>query len=477
MTSKLLAVCVMFLAVGLLVATVIPAGCESGDSCAKDTDCELPLVCVRSACVQVGQPPDVSPVEDGGIEVDDDAPPVEGDGDEGGGTDADDGFEGTDDGPGPDADGDADADGGCMAVTSPALSLNPATGAADGDERVAMLASGSGFVWLGRAPGATLDGLLLARFRLDGSLVGTPSWPLSGVEIGPAHPLVELPDGKLAIAFAVPSAVAVGIWIKIVPASGTTVSPRQVDGTDGTCSSPTITYDGTSIVILWADDDGAGNVQLMGGHFSPDTGLGLDTPTVLATGPTGTREPRIVWSTIRHALVYIDGTDGALHVRSFDGAFTQISESIVAPPSGHTILGYPALAWNGSVYGLLWETRGTSSSTMHFATFAPDETPVERDPMSTVSLSSAETGQVALAWADDDSEWGIAWRHARAGRVGISLVRFDADTSEIKEGPVDVRPESTTPWHPSVAYNNGYYGFGWIAPAAPIHPMSAPRLP
>ena len=277
MTSKLLAACVMFLAVGLLAVTVIPAGCESGSSCTKDTDCELPLVCIRAACVQVGQPPDVSPVEDGGIEVDDDAPPVEGDGDEGGGTDADDGFEGTDDGPGPDADADADADGGCMAVTRPALSLSPATGAADGDERVALLASGTGFVWLGRPPGlVSHDGLYLARFRRDGSLVppppANPSWALSSVEIAAMHPIIELPDGTLAIAFAVPSDAGIGIWLKVIPPVRVpplpTVAPRQIDGTDDTCSSPAITYDGTSLVVVWADEDGSGNVQIMSGNFS-----------------------------------------------------------------------------------------------------------------------------------------------------------------------------------------------------------------
>jgi hypothetical protein len=317
-------------------------------------------------------------------------------------------------------------------------------------------------VGLARVPAGTRTGLYLARFRRDGTLVGTPSWPLSGVAIGPVHPFVELPDGDLAITFAVPTDVAVGIWIKLVPTSGPTVAPQDVEGTDDTCSSPTITYDGTNLVVGWADDDGAGNVQLLAGHFSPDTALGLDTPTVLASGPTGTREPRIVWSTIRHALAYIDATDGALHVRSFDGAFTQTSESVLATPAGHTVVGYPALVWNGSVYGLLWETRGISSSTMHFATFAPDETPVEHDPMSGIPLSSSENGQVALAWAGDDDEWGLVWRHARAGRVGISLVRIDAGTFAIKEGPVDIREESTTAWYPSVAFNGGYYGFGWL---------------
>ncbi|MBI5500503.1 MAG: hypothetical protein HY907_09680 [Deltaproteobacteria bacterium] len=483
MKSKHLLLAATFLAGGLLALSVLPAGCES-DSCTKDTDCELPLVCVRSACVRIGPQPDVEPADDGGFDVDGEGTETDGDGtgedvippdgDTDGGSDGD-----ADDDGGGDGDGDADADGdaGCTPVTSAAVSMSSATGAADGEERVAVARSGSGFVWLGRPPApapSLADGLLLGRFNLVGAAVGTTAPPLSGVQIAPQHPIVVLPDETLVTAFAVPSDAGIGIWTKIVPLPpASPVTPRKIDGTDETCGSPMITYDGTNLVVGWTDDDGAGNVQIFAGHFSTATGTGLDTPTLLLTGPTGTGEPRIVWSSIRHALAYIDASDGALHVRSLDGTFAQINESILPTPSGHTVVGYPALVWNGTVYGLLWETRGVGSSTMHFATFAPDETPVEHEILATVSLSSAEIGQVALAWAQEQSEWGIAWRNNRTGRVAISFVRIDADTFALKEGPVDVREEATTAWHPSVAYNSGYYMFGWIEQSGSLFPMYA----
>ncbi|MBI5486880.1 MAG: hypothetical protein HY905_06080 [Deltaproteobacteria bacterium] len=480
MKSKHLVLAATFLAGGLFALIAVPAGCES-DSCTKDTDCELPLVCVRSACVHVGPQPDVGPVDDGGFDVDADGTEADTDGGGDDGippevdADVDVDVDADDEGGGGDGDADADGDAGCTPVTSAAVSMNSSTGAVDGNERVAVARSGSGFVWLGRPPGPTAgDGLFLGRFDLTGRAIGTAIFTLSGVEIAPQHPVVVLPDETVVTAFAVPSDAGIGIWTKIVPLPpATSVTPRKIDGTDETCGSPTITYDGTNLVVGWTDDDGAGNVQIFAGHFSPATGAGLDTPALLLTGPTGTGEPRIVFSTIRHALAYIDATDGALHVRSLDGTFAQIAESILPTPASHTVVGYPALVWNGTVYGLLWETRGTGSSTMHFATFAPDETPVEHDILGTVSLSSAETGQVALAWAQEQTEWGVAWRNNQTGRVTISFVRVDADTFALKEGPVDVRTEATTAWYPSVAYNLGYYMFGWIEQAGALYPMYA----
>ena len=197
-------------------------------------------------------------------------------------------------------------------------------------------------------------------------------------------------------------------------------------------------------------------------HVDPATGATSDSYATLASGPTGTGEPRIAWGSTRLTLAYFDATDGALHVVAFDGMFAVQSTSILPMPSGHSFVGYPSLVWNGSVYGLAWETRGASSSTIHLAVFAEGVTPVEYEPLADVALSGAELGQVALAWGGAREEWGIAWRHSQAGRVGISLVTIDAVGYTLKEGPIDLRAETVRAAHPSLAHADGYYMAVWI---------------
>lgn len=450
--------------------TVAGGGCQS-DSCTKDTDCEMPLVCIKSACVPVGTVVDVPvmdvpdvPEDDADVPPPDDGdvlPPDDGDG---GPTD------GPDDGDAPDEATEDDSGGGCRQVTS--APFNIVNTAADGDERPIALRSGAGFVFFGRPPGPlSADGLRFQRVNLDGSAATAAMWTLSSVEISPFHPIIEQPSGSFATAFEVPEGAGPGIWLKVVPSSGTGGEvPRQVPGTDGNSSEPSITSDGTDLIVAWTHTD-AGTVEIRAQHFNAATGVAIGSPVTVATGPSGTREPRILWGGIRHTLVYFNAADGALHVLALDGTLISSSDFPIAPPDGHSIIGYPALAWNGTEFGLAWETRGTVSAQLHLATFMPGADPAEHTILADVPLSGTEQGQVALAWGDLTNEWGLAWRYTQTSRVGIALARIDAADYHTIEGPVDIRPESTTAWHPSLAYNSGFYMAAWIEQAADPNPF------
>lgn len=434
-------------------------GCPS-DSCTKDTDCEMPLVCIKSACVPVGTLPDV-PVPDVPDDVPEDAgdvPPTE-DGD----TDADEGtLDVPDDADTPDEAVEDDSGGGCRTVTS--VPIVVITRAADDQERPVVIPSGEEFVFFGRPPGpVSADGLRFQRVHVDGSTTGyTAMWTLSSVEISPFHPIIELPSGSFATAFEVPEGAGPGIWLKVVPSSGTGGEvPRQVPGTDANSGEPSITFDGSDLVVAWSHTD-AGTVEIRAQHFNATTGVAIGTPVTVATGPAGTKEPRILWGGIRHTLVYFNAADGALHVLALDGTLVSSSDVAVPPPGGHSFIGYPALAWNGTEFGLAWETRGTVSAQIHLATFMPGADPVEHAVLTDVPLSGTEQGQVALAWGDLTAEWGIAWRYTQTSRVGIALARIDATDFHTIEGPIDIRSDSTSAYNPSLAYNAGFFAVSWL---------------
>ncbi|MBN1769843.1 MAG: hypothetical protein JXB32_01175 [Deltaproteobacteria bacterium] len=454
----MVALAVLGAVVGL---TVAGGGCKD-DSCTKDTDCEMPYVCIRSACVPVGTVFDVPVTDVPDVPEDDaDVPPTDDTGPDG---DADDGpIDVPVDGDAPD-DGDEDDSGGCRPVTS--APFNIVATAADGDERPVSLRSGAGFVFFGRPPGlAAADGLRFQRLNLDGTAASAAMWTLSSVEISPFHPIVELPSGSFATAFEVLESTGPGIWLKVLASSGTGGEvPVRVPDTTAASSEPSITYDGTDLIVVWTHTD-SGTVEVRGQHFNAATGVAIGSPVTLAAGPSGTKEPRILWGDTRHTLVYFDASDGALHVLALDGTLVEQAEHVIPPPSGHSFIGYPALAWNGTEFGLAWETRGTVSAELHLATFMPGAEPVEHDVLSDVPLSGTELGQVALAWGDLTGEWGLAWRYTQTSRVGIALARIDATDFHTIEGPVDIRPGSTTAWHPSLAYNSGFYMASWIEQA------------
>jgi hypothetical protein len=461
MAMKTLVSVLLALGAAVWAAAVLPLGGACGsDSCTKDTDCQMPLICVASACVPVGPKPDVT--ESDVPEVTPDGPDADGEGD---GADADGDGETTEDAPPVEG----DADGGCSPVTSTPFLLS--TTSADGFERPVALRAGALFLSFLRKPGPRdADGIQFRRIPLLGDpTVPAPGiaamWTLSGVELGPQHPIIELPDGTFATAFRLPSGAGPGIWIKIVPNAGTGGAvPRQVPGTDANSSEPAVTFDGTNVVVVWTHSTGS-TVEIRGQLFAAATGDAIGTNVLLASGPPGTKEPRIAWGgTYRHALVYFSAADGALHVLSLDGALVQQKEDVLIPPGGESFVGYPALVWSGTQFGLAWELRGATSSSIHLATFIENETPVDHTPLATtVSLTELETGEVALAYGNQDGgEWGLAWRYTEASRSGISLVRIAAADFTIREGRVDIRPEATNAGNPSIAYNSGYYMLSWV---------------
>ena len=457
-------VAVLFLSCfGLLLAL---AGACQNDSCTKDTDCQMPLICVASACVPVGPKPDAADDGDAEPEVDGDTPPRDGDGE------ADEGGEATDDGDVPDElEVSDDGGGGCTLVTS--LSYNIALTAADGDERPVTLPSEGEFATIIRLPGiVAADGLRFQRFHLDGTAIPSAIWTLSSVEIGPSHPLVELPSGGFAVAFSIPEGLQTGIWMKITERNGGGgTTPSQIPDTTASSTAPTLTFDGTDLVVAWVETN-AGAVEIRGQHVNADTGVASGSYVTVAAGPSGTKEPRIVWGDIRHVLAYFNASDGALHILSLDGTLTVTRDDPFVPASGQSFVGYPAVAWNGTEFGVAWETRGTSSSTMHLATFLPDTLPVDHEPLAaTVPLAGTEQGQLSLTWGGVRNEWAIAWRFSQVGRVRISLARIDATDFRLVDVPIDLRTEATTGAHPGVAYNAGYYQVTWSEVFGTTYPL------
>jgi hypothetical protein len=452
---------------GLLL--VLAGACE-GDACTKDTDCQMPLICVASACVPVGPKPDAAADGDAEPEVDGDTPPRDGDGD----GEAEEGGEGADD------DGDVpdeldvtdDSGGGCTPVTS--LAYNIAPTAADAEERPLTLPSEDGFATLIRLPGTVAaDGLRFQRFQPDGTS-GTHSavWTLSSVEIGPSHPFVELPSGEFAVAFSIPEGLQTGIWMKITAATGGGgTTPSQIPGTTASSTAPTLTFDDTDLVVAWVESN-SGAVEIRGQFVSADTGVARGSYVTIAAGPSGTKEPRIVWGDIRHVLAYFNASDGALHILSLDGTLVVTRDDPFVPATGQSLVGYPAVAWNGTEFGVAWETRGTSSSTMHLATFLPDTLPVDHEPLAaTVPLAGTEQGQLGLAWSDVRNEWAIAWRFNRVGRVSISLARISATDFRLVAEPIDLRTEATTGFHPCVSHHAGYYQVTWSEVFGATYPL------
>jgi hypothetical protein len=434
-----------------VLIALAPGGCTS-DSCTKDTDCELPFICVQAACVPLATTDAPGPDADADADADGDAD-ADADGDDDG-ADADEG--GADEAT-------VDGDGGCSTVGTP-FAVEPATGTPDTAERPVVLRNDAAFVYFGRSRGVDpADCLHFQRIGLDGRPSASAACATSGIVATGAVVPLSLSAG-FATAYAVSTGTTPGVWVKLVPSSGTGgVAAVQVPGTNASSGQPTIAFDGSGLVVAWIQTLGGGSVELRAVLADSATGEATGTPVVLATGPAGTGEPRLFWGETRYALAWFDASDGALHVSSLDRTLVSLAQNILRPASGESFVGAPALTWNGTVFGLAWITRAAGGATMHLATFRPGETPLDHRPLATlVPLSGMEPGQVALAWNELGLEWGLAWRRTLTSRASIALVRVDGEDFSLLDGPVDLSPGSVAPFHPALDANGGVYLAAWV---------------
>jgi hypothetical protein len=438
--------------VGLAVLAAGGQACGS-DACVKDTDCDFPNICAAGACMRPPPKgdvsfPDVTPDgPDGDADVDVDVP------------DADD-------------DGGAETETGCTPVTS--LARRVMDTAANADEHPMALRSAAAFVFFGCALVGTSENLRFMRVRLDGG--GSPATqPLSGVDFSGRHPLIELPDGRFAMAFYLPTG-SPGIWLKITQSDGATgAPPQQVPGTDEGSGDPALTWDGENIVIAYAHQAAAGDSMAMRVHkFDPSTGapVGSDSVTV-ASGAAGTREPRIAWGASRHALAYYNATDERLHVLVLAADLSVTADHPMGMEPGHAFVGHPDIDWGGSRFAVVWETAGPSNASLRLAVFGEGDAPVPVEALTGVPLASTEMGHVSVAWGAAESELGIAWRYSQTGSVNAALARVRIPSMTLIEGPVVINTGATTANFPDVAFNANYYMLTWAEVSGTQYPVFA----
>ena len=198
--------------------------------------------------------------------------------------------------------------------------------------------------------------------------------------------------------------------------------------------------------------------------------MAIGSDVVVASTSAVPAGPCIVASGRATALVYLDASDGALHVLALDEEFAAVREEILAPPAGHVVVGSPTLALEGMELALAWETRDDVGAAIHLATFLPGEPPRLSEPLADLALSPDETGELDLTSGVDPTHggrtWVLAWRHVHVDRVGVSLAMPDA-SSLIRNGePVDVSPTTTDVRHPDIAHAAGSTMVIWSEPDA-----------
>jgi len=227
-------------------------------------------------------------------------------------------------------------------------------------------------------------------------------------------------DGGLcAIAYAKLDATgAVTSGPTILTPAGESSLPKIVAGTGIAAGEWGVTWwqylaDEWGVFFARLDDDGdfvSGPIRLnQGGDLYP--------------WPDG-RGHGLAWDGAGWGTVWAETTGGPRSIRyaHVSPLGAKQGSDVIVSDSPSTLV-YPALAFDGTHYGVVWVDRGYSPTRLYFRRLATDGTPT--GPSVQVAVGSAHDGtSVDLVW--NGSEYGLAWIDGRDGDAAVYFQRLDA---------------------------------------------------
>lgn len=236
----------------------------------------------------------------------------------------------------------------------------------------------------------------------------------------------------------------------------------QVSESLGNAVNPDIAWSGSNYGLTWSDSRGEGESEI---YFMKLNELGGKTIRELKVSSDADRisdDSSIVWAGNLYAVVWSEyykeeskNKDGCnLYLKRVDkdgnphgGIISITSDNYGTCPSK------PAIAWNGSNYGIVWqETRATNTtSTIFFIKFNPL---IERVTDELIVSQTPSSENASIVWTGAD--YGVVWQASGA------IYFTGLDINGKKQGTdIKISGLSSNASEPKIAWYDPYYAVVW----------------
>jgi len=197
------------------------------------------------------------------------------------------------------------------------------------------------------------------------------------------------------------------IYFQRMDASGALIGPTSVVVTSiGDGHRAAMEWTGSEHALVWQDER-TGNRETFFARISPD-GTRPDVPSEVSVSRMSAVAPDLVVGDDRLGVVWDDSRDGnrEIYFRALSPTGGLLSGE-VRITNATNVSGEPAIAWNGSVFGIAWEDRRDGDYDVYFTTVSADgavmtpELALTADGRASRAPHITWTGtSFAVAWAD-----------------------------------------------------------------------------
>ena len=215
---------------------------------------------------------------------------------------------------------------------------------------------------------------------------------------------------------------------------------------------------GTEYGVAWQDDRD-GNVEIYFARLDP-SGNKIGGDVRVTNHPAVSQRPRVEWSGISWGLLWTDTRDGLVQNYFVEldasghpiGAERRITPVAFVNSSGR-------FSWNGSVYGVVYNTARAGVQHVGFQTLDRHGDPIVPETLVTSVTASVRTP--VIAW-DGVSQFGISWIDNRSGADQLFFTRVAADGTKLTGDHPLVGLVSTASVPQMLVHSGSEWALAWI---------------
>ena len=333
-----------------------------------------------------------------------------------------------------------------------------------------------GVVWI-HSSNTTSPTNQLRFGRFDAA--GAPLSPVVALSSqGASMPSLVWTGSAYAVAWLLQSSPT-SIWLSRIDASGQLIGTEvKVAGSGANVTMPSLAWNGSGYGLAWSDSRFPYDNEIFFERLTA-AGARIGDELRVTTGSRGAYDPRLLWTGSLYGLAWDDrvttsGQYSQVRFTRLDAAGQPLEapHRVSDPTSEVGLLSH--LVSVGSGFALAWTDDRNSGVVgpfldVYFNQLDGTGTPLGADVRVTPA-DAFRSAYPSLVWTG--SEFGVAWADAReldTHNMEIYFASLDAAGHRIGDAPLNVTNDTAASWWPSLAWTGDGYRLVW-AMASPNYP-------
>jgi hypothetical protein len=340
--------------------------------------------------------------------------------------------------------------------------------AADNQSSPALGFDGANFLvaWTDRRSGGYISDIYGARVTPAGVVLDTAGIAISTAADNQSSPALGFDDANFLVVWQDGrSGTDYDIYGARVTPGGTVLDPSgfAISQEETFQWSPALAFDGTNFLVVWEDGRSGTDYDIYGARVTP-AGVVLDTAGIpVSTATYDQFVPALAFDGTNFLVVWMDfrgGVDSDIYGARVTQAGVVLDTAGIAISQAANGQQYPALAFDGTNFLVVWQDSRGSDSGIYCARVTPAG--VVLDP-SGIAISTAANGQYSPTLGFDGANFLVVWQDSRGSGTDLDIygARVTPGGTVLDPSGFIISQAASYQGFPAIAFDDANFLVAW----------------